>query len=312
MNRRRSVSDVEETAEVQPTRRRAVRRKPQAKAQQVPVALDSLMLAVWSPQGSTGRSTLAAALAHTFAKSNVRSGHVLLVDADSYAPAQHLIHGANEITAGILAAARLIRQERYLDQEHERVTLPVGDYRLMTGVTVADRWPELDDHASSLLIHELGQRASLNIFDVSPELDPALVEPSLGIRRNQLTLAVLQRADVVLAIANADPVSIARLIESLPRLIEAVNGRIIIVINRMRTSAIGQNAKRQILEVLSSQELAIPLEVVFVPDDPRACDESLLAGEPVTLHRNRSAFAKGVRELASRINSTHVHTARAG
>ena len=296
----------------------------------ISVDLDSLLLAVWSPRGSNGRSTLAAALAHTFAKSGgsispagwsggsaksdeaAAASRVLLVDADTYSPAQHVIHGANEITAGILAASRLVRQERYTEQEHERVTLPMAGYRLMTGLTAADRWPEIDDHASSLLIHDLSQRAAISIFDLPSEIDAGLVEPSLGTRRNQLSLSVLQRADVVLAIANADQVSISRLVQGLPRLFELVNGRVIVVINRMRTTAIGQNAKRQILEVLSNQINSTPMDVVFVPDDPRACDEALLAGEPVTAHRNRSAFAKGIRELASRINSTHVHTARAG
>ena len=65
-------------------------------------------------------------------------------------------------------------------------------------------------------------------------------------------------------------------------------------------------------EVLETLPSTTPLDVVFVPDDPRACDDALLAGEPVTAVRNRSGFAKGIRELASRINSTHVHTARAG
>ena len=314
MLKRHSDSVKSIQADVTETRHRV---SPKRKRQQAPISvdLDSLLLAVWSPRGSNGRSTLAAALAHTFAKSGgfiSSAGRVLLVDADTYSPAQHVIHGANEITAGILAASRLVRQDRYTEQEHERVTLPMAGYRLMTGLTAADRWPEIDDHASSLLIHDLSQRAAIGIFDLPSEIDVGIVEPSLGTRRNQLSLSVLQRADVVLAIANADQVSISRLVQGLPRLFELVNGRVIVVINRMRTTAIGQNAKRQILEVLSNQINSTPMDVVFVPDDPRACDEALLAGEPVTAHRNRSAFAKGIRELASRINSTHVHTARAG
>lgn len=306
----RGGASTRDKADLATQPRRSVRRAEAVG--HVPLAVDALMLAVWSPHGSQGRSTIAAALAHTFAKGLKLPGDVLLVDADTYAPAQHVLHGATEITAGILAAARLIRQERYSNAEHDRVTLSLHGYRLLTGVTAPERWAELDEHASTLLIHELGQRAKVTVFDIANELDAGIVEPMLGIRRNQVTLSVLQRADIVLAVAAADQVSIARLVNELPTLLSQARGRVILVINRMRTSAIGTSAKKQILEVLETLPSTTPLDVVFVPDDPRACDDALLAGEPVTAVRNRSGFAKGIRELASRINSTHVHTARAG
>ena len=97
----RGGASTRDKADLATQPRRSVRRAEAV--EHVPLAVDALMLAVWSPHGSQGRSTIAAALAHTFAKGLKLPGHVLLVDADTYAPAQHVLHGATEITAGILA-----------------------------------------------------------------------------------------------------------------------------------------------------------------------------------------------------------------
>ena len=293
-----------DTKKVSPNRR--------SRADTAATPIDSLTLAVWSPRGSQGRSTIAASLADALTRTIKSSDAVLLVDADGYAPAQHILHGLTDITAGILAASRLIRQERYTTQEHERVSLSLHGYRLLTGITSTERWPELDDYSTELLVHDLTQRSNVCIYDIASDLDAAVVEPSLGIPRNQLALGVLQRANIVLAVAQADPTSVSRLVSELPRVVRLTRGRILIVINRMRTDAIGVSARKQILEVVEGLDLGAALEVIFIPDDPKACDEALQVGQPVTRARTRSAFAKGIRELASRINSTHVHTARAG
>lgn len=270
----------------------------------VDIDAGSKLIAVWSASGSNGRSTIAAALARAFAAAD-SSREVLLVDADSLAPSQHLLHGLTEVTSGILGAARLVRQDRYDDHEHERLTNAVAGYRLMTGIPVLSRWPELDEYALGLLVHELAGRAPIAIFDVAAPLDQEVVEPSLGQRRNQATLSVLSRSDVVLAVGNADPVSIARLVEALPELERLVAGRVIVVINRMRTEAIARDARKQIEAIFAGRQVA------YVVNDPKACDDALREGQNPLVIRPRSDLARSIRELASRINSTHADSARA-
>ena len=262
----------------------------------------SRTIAVWSPNGSHGRSTIASSLAHVLAAAGQQT---ILVDADSVSPSQHLIHGLTEVTAGILGAARLVRQERYSDDEHERLTIPVGGYRLLTGLPVVARWTELDEFGLGLLVHDLAARASNVVLDIGASIDAEIVEPSLGQRRNQASLSVLSRSDVVLVVCNADPVSVSRLVEALPELERLVAGRIIVVINRMRPDAIARDARKQLDALFDGRQIA------YLANDPKACDDALREGQSVTAVRPRSEFVRGVRELASRINSSHADSPRA-
>lgn len=278
----------------------------------------SNLIAVWSVIGSQGRSTLSASLAYLLGQSR-EVGEVLLVDADGKAPAQHTLHGLTEVTAGVLAAGRLARLDRYSNEEHDRLTIPASGYRLLAGIQSIERWSELDEHACNRLLTVLRQTATTLIFDISDELDAEPIEPALGIRRNQLGLSVIRQAGVVVLACGADPIALSRLPEAFKQLELVLVGnveprippRVILAINRMRDAAIGSGAKNQIEEYLDSLACSFEFEVVFLPDDPKSCDSALKLGEVVAQAHPRSSFSRAVRALAAQINSTHVNTSRA-
>jgi MinD-like ATPase involved in chromosome partitioning or flagellar assembly len=283
------------------------------------VAAPSRLIAICSPIGSHGRSTIAAAISDVLGR-DANDESVLLVDADTKAPAQHILHGITEVTAGVLAAGRLARLDRYTADEHQRLVLPSRGYRLLNGIQSLERWSELDEHACNRLLLALRQNAATLVFDVADELDAELVEPTLGNRRNQFAVSVIDQADVVVLLCNADPISLGRLPESLKTL-EIRSGatranrtqpRLVIAINRMRDSAIGSDARRQIEGFLDSFASAHRFELAFIPDDQKACDSALQAGEVVTRAHPRSSLSRAVRGLVAQINSSHVHTSRAG
>lgn len=283
------------------------------------LAAPSRLIAVWSPIGSHGRSTVAAAIADVLGHDS-NDEPVLLIDADAKAPAQHILHGNTEVTAGVLAAGRLARLDRYSAEEHKRLVLPARGYQLLTGIQSLERWSELDEHACNRLLLGLRQNASTLVFDIADDLDAEPVEPTLGIRRNQFAVSVIDQADVIVLLCEADPISLSRLPEALKALASTPGAarpnraqpRLLIAINRMRDSAIGSGARRQIEEYLDGFASEHQFEVAFIPDDPKSCDSALQAGEVVTRAHPRSSFSRAVRGLVAQINSTHVHTSRAG
>ena len=273
---------------------------------------------VWSVLGSQGKSTLSASLAYVLGQSR-DVGAVLLVDADGKAPAQHTLHGLTEVTAGVLAAGRLARLDRYSKEEHDRLTIPARGYRLLAGIQSIERWSEIDEHACNRLLANLRQTATNLVFDISDEIDAEPIEPVLGVRRNQLALSVIRQAGVVILACSADPIALSRLPNALRQLEQGLVGdieprvlpRVILAINRMRDAAIGSGAKNQIEEYLDSLTCSFEFEVAFLPDDPKPCDSALKAGEVVAQAHPRSSFSRAVRALAAQINSTHVNTSRA-
>lgn len=278
----------------------------------------SNLIAVWSVLGSQGRSTISASLAYLLGQSR-EVGEVLLVDADGKAPAQHTLHGLTDVTAGVLAAGRLARLDRYSNEEHDRLTIPANGYRLLTGIQSIERWSELDDHACNRLLAVLRQTANNLVFDISDEIDSEPIEPALGIRRNQLALSVIRHAGVVVLVCGADPIALSRLPEAFGQLelgfVDEMEPRlpprVILAINRMRDAAIGSDAKNQIEEYLDSLACSFEFEVVFLPDDPKSCDSALKSGDVVAKAHPRSSFSRAVKAMAAQINSTHVNTSRA-
>ena len=291
------------------------KRAPNEAVQPLALASDSRIVAVWGPVGSTGKSTIAASLASALAASGPMGKKleptVALVDLDVFGPSQATLHALPEVTAGVLGSARLLRQERYTDQEHERLTVHREGYDLLTGITALERWTELDEYSVKLLLHELAGRYESVVVDVSGRLDSHEVDPESGMHRHQAAQTVLTMADLILCVASADPISLARLPKTLHLVKSSCPGRLWVVINRMRDSAIGPNAQKQLVEFLNSTGVAID-GMVFVDDDSAACDLALLQGLSVAEVRPRSGFAKAVRAISSQINSNHVYSARIG
>src|SRR5207248_8127548 len=110
------------------------------------------------------------------------------------------------------------------------------------------------------------------------ERDEELSYDTAAPRRNGATLAVLDAADTVLAVASADPVGLQRFVRGLSELGEAVPGCApVTVVNRLRASAIdGGDAEGQISAAL--ERYAGVRDVRFVPQDVAAFDRAVARG----------------------------------
>lgn len=255
---------------------------------------------IWSAGGAAGKSTLALNLAVAL-RSTGES--VALIDADTQSPTLDLMLGLRERTAGLLAVARLARQERYTDTEHARLVSNIGSgkrqIQFVAGLASVARWAELESLGIQAASDQIERRSSYQIWDVASPLDPSLVEPEFATSRNLVSRFLVRHCATVVAVTAPDPVAIARLISDFAELRELCEGRILIVVNRFRTSVLGGNAKRQIIDVLREQ--LGDYEILFVPEDQSLNDAAIAKATSAIDLRPRSSFARAVAGLASAI-----------
>ncbi len=81
------------------------------------------------------------------------------------------------------------------------------DLRLLTGISRADRWPEVRPSAIPGVLEVARAMAPLTVVDCAfaLEADEEISYDTMAPRRNGATLAVLSAADVVLAVGSCAP-----------------------------------------------------------------------------------------------------------
>jgi Flp pilus assembly CpaE family ATPase len=234
------------------------------------------LVAVWGPTGAPGRTTVAIAVAAELAASGVPT---LLADADVYGGVVAQVLGFLDEAPGLAAAARLANTGR-LDLVALAAAAPVAapGLRVLTGISRADRWPELRPSALEQVWALARGLASVTVVDLGfcLEEDEELSFDTSAPRRNGATLATLAAADTVLAVGAADPVGVQRLVRGLSDLAEAVpDARPRVVLNRVRRGAVGSDPESQLAQAL--ERYAGVRDITFVPDDRDALDAALLA-----------------------------------
>ncbi|WGW10681.1 hypothetical protein LWF01_11115 [Saxibacter everestensis] len=163
--------------------------------------------------------------------------------------------------------------------------------RVLTGISQADRWPELRDAALENVFDVARSCADFTIIDCAGvlEADEELSFDTTAPRRNAGTLTALAAADTVYAVGAADPIGLQRLLRGLDELREHVPGDSIrVVINKLRSSAVGPAPERRVRASLA--RFGGLGDLVTVPDDRAACDQALLRGLALrTANRNSTA-----------------------
>lgn len=246
------------------------------------------LIAVWSPAGSPGKSTIALSIASELTDSGKR---VFLLDADTYAPSIDLMLGLRDHPAGLAAACRLVGQERFNLEQLERLstklTLGSGDLTVMTGLSSESRWAEVSSQKLDDLIMVASESFDFIVLDVSSSLSAGVGALTSSVDRNAVARWAVTYADKVIAICGADPVSIARYLAAMAQLAELQpRGLVLTVVNRLRTSVLGGSAKRQIAETLSSLgQISVS---GFIPDDPAAADLATRECLPITVGKRSS------------------------
>ena len=263
------------------------------------------VVAVWGPVGAPGRSMLAGNLAAEAAEAGVPT---LLVDADVYGGVQSSAFGLLDESPGLAGACRLAANGRLDLTELTRLVWAVGPaMRLLTGITRADRWPEIRPSSLPAVLAVCRSMARLTIVDCAfcLEADEEITFDTVAPRRNGATLAVLADADEVLVVGTADPPGMERLVRGLAELREAVPESVpTVVLNRARRSAASTEESAAAL----ARFTGLPVRA-SLPEDRAATDKAWQQGVPLLQAAPGSALRKGIRQLAAVLASAGVAAA---
>ncbi|MDQ1599505.1 MAG: hypothetical protein QOD68_979 [Actinomycetota bacterium] len=233
------------------------------------------LVAVWGPTGAPGRTTVAVNVAAELAASGVPT---LLADADVYGGVVAQLLGFLDEAPGLAAATRLANNGQ-LDLAALAAVAPQAapNLRVLTGISRADRWPELRPSALEQVWLLCRSLAAVTVVDLGfcLEQDEELSFDTAAPRRNGATLATLDAADIVLAVGAADPVGMQRLVRGLTQLRETVPGALPrVVLNRVRRGAVGAEPEGQLAEAL--ERYAGVRDPAYVPEDRESVDAALL------------------------------------
>lgn len=263
------------------------------------------VIAVWGPAGSPGRSTLAIQLAVELSRAGRRTA---LVDADTVAPSLALLLGLDDDAPGIAAACRRAELGALDRSELTRLSTPVdtsgGTLEVLSGINRPSRWPELSAPRLSAAVQACRGWVDDTVIDVAAafDADDEATYDLAGPRRHAATSVAVTEADVIIAVAAADPLGISRFLRDhaeLRRL--TVPTPVSVVVNQVRPGPLGLDARGQIRRTL--ERFAGIQDVVFIPFDQRAADAALLHARPMADLVPRSALVAGVRRLATALTA---------
>jgi len=255
------------------------------------------VIVVWGPSGAPGRSTVAIELAVELARGG---RHVGLVDADTHAPSIALVLGLADEGPGFAAACRQAELGGLDPRELSRVSTPVGrsGVDVLTGLNRPSRWPELSESRVTAALAVSRDWADYTVVDVSSSLerDEEIMSDLDGPRRNAATLAALRAADLVVAVAGADPVGVARFLRAHAELRATIGATPVAVLaNRLRPGALGIDARGQVRRTLD--RFGGIEDVWFLPQDARSADAALLAARPIAEVSPKSPFTLALRRF---------------
>jgi MinD-like ATPase involved in chromosome partitioning or flagellar assembly len=255
-------------------------------------------VAVWGPTGAPGRTTVAVGVADELARLGART---LLVDADVYGGTVAASLGLLDESPGLAAACRHAAASR-LDAAALAATCWQLNPRLrvLTGLPIASRWPELRPTAVTAVLGAARELADYTVLDCGfcLETDEEISFDTLAPRRNGATLAVLDAADVVLVVGAADPIGMQRLVRGLTDLRDAeVEAPVWVVLNKVRRGAVPGDPATELgaaLEQFTGRSAA-----AMLPYDRESVDAALATGRSLGEQRPASPLRKAVVELAA-------------
>jgi MinD-like ATPase involved in chromosome partitioning or flagellar assembly len=245
-------------------------------------SFNPVVIAITSPYGSTGKTTVAINIALELAAEKAR---VLLIDGDTRGPAVANHFLLSEQPAGLAAALRIATQQRFDFDQLERLSFQFqkSTLRIMPG---SQDLPlqAIDESAIAMLLDTARSGFEYTVIDLG------CLNPHSESRQDFLTSSILSLADRTVLVCLADPIGIFRLLsaeESIAALPSAPN----LVMNRVRNSVIA-SARREIgitLQRLSSLE-----PKAFLPDDPVHIDQAVRTGVPATSLSRSGSFRQAL------------------
>lgn len=266
---------------------------------ELPVRRGSV-IAVWGPTGAPGRTVLAANLADEIAR---LGSSALLVDADVYGGTVAVLLGLLDESPGLAAACRQAGATRLDAAALAALCWQLAPtLRVLTGIPIAQRWPEVRATAIEAVLGAARSLAEFTVLDCGfgLETDEELSFDSLAPRRNGATLAVLDQADVILAVGAADPIGLQRLVRGLSELRDAeVAAPVWVVLNKVRRGVVAGDPALELSAAL--ERFAGRTPVALLPLDQEAVDAGLAAGRLLGESRPSSPLRQAVAELAANL-----------
>ena len=234
----------------------------------------SKVTVVYGPTGAPGRSTIALGLAEAWSRSGDR---VCLIDADTIGPALAHLVGMTEDVSGVLVASRYADQGALDVRSLGSACRQLGDRLwLMSGIGSADRWHQLRTGSFERVVCVCAEHFDRVVIDTNPLLnvevfDDALAAGALG--RDAITRSALGLGDSVLAVTQADAVSVMRLCLDLPVVMKLTrHSQVSVAVNRATKQ--DTCAASQVSAVLTETGINVPVHSVPEDGSIRACRRS--------------------------------------
>ncbi|GAB3530346.1 AAA family ATPase [Arthrobacter monumenti] len=268
------------------------------------------IIGVWGPTGAPGRTTLAVNIAAELA---ARGERTILLDADTYGASVATALGLLDESAGLAQACRLADQglldAAALNRVSNQVAIGGGQLGVLTGITRADRWPELRTAALAEVLDLCSRVADYTVIDCgfALEADEELSFDTQAPRRNGSTLRCLEMASIVYAVGAADAIGVPRMVRALTELELAVpTASPRVVFNKVRASSVGRSPRRQLQEAWDRYGPGTDIQS-FLPADPAAADAALMAGSSLLESAPESLLRSAIAKL---VDSPTDHRSR--
>jgi len=241
-----------------------------------------VVIAVSSPYGSTGKTTVAINVALELAAEKAR---VLLIDGDIQGPAVANHFVLTQQPAGIQAALRIASQQRFDLEQLERLSFQFqrSTLRIMPGSQNFPGQP-IDPAAVANLLDTARLGYEFTVIDLG-----CLGADSHG-AQTELINTIFSLADRTVVVCLADPIGIFRLL-NIENIIAGAGNPVDLVMNRVRNSVIA-SARREI--AITLQRLSTLEPKAYLPDDPQQIDQALRQGVPVTSLSRTGTFRQAL------------------
>ena len=241
-----------------------------------------VVIALTSPHGSTGKTTVAINIALELAAEKAR---VLLIDGDIQGPAVANHFALTQQPAGLQAALRIASQQRFDLEQLERLSFQFqkSTLRIMPGSQNFPSQP-FDQEAVANLLETARSGYEFTVIDLG-----SLSGDGSGAQA-ELTNAIISLADRTVMVCLADPIGIFRLL-GIENVIAATSKPVDLVMNRVRNSVIA-SARREI--AITLQRLSTLEPKAYLPDDPQHIDQAVRTGVPATSLSRSGSFRQAL------------------
>jgi CRP-like cAMP-binding protein len=261
-----------------------------ARAKMVAPEQAATTVAVYSPKGGAGRTTVAVNLAAALAKQF--PGEVLLVDLAL--PYNHAALLSNLVPTGCLALASQVPQPNFEEALLGAILHHPAGMMLLPGVLKPEHAdlinPQLITNAMALLNNTF----RFIVFD-------------LGVQLSDNTLTVLEHAQRIVLLATPELSTlkdIADLLAIFTNVLQIVPGRVLITMNnRIAKPVVGRDDVERTLK----QEIAV--EIGYDGAKP---DEAAVKGEILAIMDAKSAVTRGAEQLAGIVAGLKPESAGSG